>query len=272
MSFVLFPPEVNSALMYSGAGAGPLLGAASAWSGLATDLEATATSYQTAVTNLTTGPWVGPSATRMAAAAAPFIAWLQSTATQAAQTGAQATAAAGAYETAFAGTVPPPVIAANRALLAALVATNILGQNTPAIAATEMHYLEMWIQDGMTMDTYSVTSQQNTAALQQPTPAPQVSDGGVSANTVAATQSVATNAAHVSSQAVTATTPHAMSLATNSTPAHSLLSQVLQRRHDRRIWRGRDGRPDLLGSGADSGGVLRGDDGQHARAHVDGVG
>ena len=37
----------------------------------------------------------------------------------------------------FAATVPPPVIAANRALLAMLIATNFLGQNTPAIAATE---------------------------------------------------------------------------------------------------------------------------------------
>jgi PPE family len=39
----------------------------------------------------------------------------------------QATAAASAYETAFAATVPPPLIVANRSLLAALVATNIPG-------------------------------------------------------------------------------------------------------------------------------------------------
>lgn len=36
---------------------------------------------------------------------------------------------------------------ANRVLLGALVATNILGQNTPAIAATEFDYVEMWAQD-----------------------------------------------------------------------------------------------------------------------------
>src|SRR5262249_52766276 len=56
--------------------------------------------------------------------------------------------AAATYEAAFAMTVPPPVIAANRALLSALVATNWLGQNTPAIAAQEGVYEAMWAADG----------------------------------------------------------------------------------------------------------------------------
>ena len=38
-------------------------------------------------------------------------------------------------QAAFAATVPPPVIAANRAQLMTLIATNFLGQNTAAIAA-----------------------------------------------------------------------------------------------------------------------------------------
>jgi len=191
MSFMVFPPEVNSALMYSGAGSGPLMAAASAWNELAADLETTATSYQSVIAQLTGGPWLGPTATRMASAAAPYIAWLQGSSIQAAQTSGQASLAAAAYESAFAATVPPSVIAANRALLAALIATNFLGQNTPAIAATEAHYMEMWFQDGLTMDTYAVTSQQATALPQQ-TPAPTTSDGGTSANTAAAAQSAAT--------------------------------------------------------------------------------
>jgi PPE-repeat protein len=191
MSFMVFPPEVNSALMYSGAGSGPLMAAASAWNELAADLESTATSYQSIIAQLTGGPWLGPTATRMASAAAPYIAWLQGSSIQAAQTSGQASLAAAAYETAFAATVPPSVIAANRALLAALIATNFLGQNTPAIAATEAHYMEMWFQDGLTMDTYAVTSQQ-AAALPQHTPAPTTSDGGASANAAAAAQSAAT--------------------------------------------------------------------------------
>ena len=76
MSYSLIPPEINSALMASGAGSGPLLEASAAWSSLATDLESTATQYQTLVTNLVTGSWLGPSSAQMASATAPYIAWL----------------------------------------------------------------------------------------------------------------------------------------------------------------------------------------------------
>jgi PPE-repeat protein len=186
MSFSLVPPEINSALMFSGAGSGPLLSAAAAWNELATDLETTATSYQTAVTNLTTGPWLGPSSAQMAAATAPYIAWLQSTAATAAQTGAQAQVAAGAYQSAYASMVPLPEIAANRALLTELVSNNFLGQNTGAIATTEANYLDMWIQDALTMDTYQVNSQA-AAALPQQSPAPQVANGSLASTAAAAT-------------------------------------------------------------------------------------
>jgi PPE-repeat protein len=193
MSFMMFPPEFNSSLMYNGAGSGPLMAAASAWDELAADLEATAASYQTVLTQLTGTTWLGPSSARMAAATAPYVDWLAGTAGQAAQTSAQARLAAAAYEGAFATTVPPAVIAANRSLLAALVATNFLGQNTPAIAATEAQYMEMWFQDGLTMDTYATISQQ-AVVLPQQTPAPTPSDGGTSANAAAATQSAANSA------------------------------------------------------------------------------
>ena len=80
------------------------------------------------------------------------------TAAQVEQTGAQAKMAAAAYEAAFAETVPPHVIAANRTQLATLVATNIFGQNTPAIAATEAEYAEMWAQDAAAMYGYALSS------------------------------------------------------------------------------------------------------------------
>ncbi len=193
MSFVLFPPELNSALMYLGAGSGPLLEAATAWDTLAADLESTATSYQTVITNLTTGPWLGSASTSMATAAQPYVAWLQSTAAQAAQTGAQAKSAAAAYQSAFSSIVPPPLITANRTLYNELVANNLLGQNTPLIAAAETQYMDMWFQDGLTMDTYSANSQQAAAALPTVSAAPQVSDGGVSSDAAAAAQSTASS-------------------------------------------------------------------------------
>jgi PPE-repeat protein len=177
MSFSLIPPEINSALMYQGAGSGPLLEAATTWDELAAELESTATQYQTAITNLTTGAWLGPTSAHMASAAEPYIAWLQSTAAEAAQTGAQAKAAAAAYQTAYASMVPPPLITANRAELTTLVSNNFLGQNTGAIAQNEAEYLDMWIQDALGMDTYQLHSTGASAALPAQTAAPMVTSG-----------------------------------------------------------------------------------------------
>ena len=65
-------------------------------------------------------------------------------------------------------TVPPPVIAANRAQLMALIATNFFGQNTPAIAATEAHYSEMWVQDATAMYGYAaILDREHADAIQR---------------------------------------------------------------------------------------------------------
>jgi PPE-repeat protein len=165
MDFGALPPEINSGRMYSGAGPGPLLTAAAAWDALADELTSTATNYLSVVEGLGNS-WQGPSSTSMAAAVAPYVAWMNATAAQAEETATQARAAVAAYEAAFAATVPPPVIVANRTLLMTLIATNILGQNTPAIAATEAHYMQMWAQDAAAMYGYAGSS----AAASQLTP------------------------------------------------------------------------------------------------------
>jgi PPE-repeat protein len=144
--------------MYVGAGSGPMLAAAAAWDELAAELHSTAASYGSTVQSLTVGPWTGPSAITMAAAAAPYVQWMSVTGAQAELAATQAKLAAGAYEAAFAATVPPPIITANRTLLASLIATNILGQNTPAIATTEAQYMEMWAQDAAAMYAYAGSS------------------------------------------------------------------------------------------------------------------
>jgi PPE-repeat protein len=158
MDFAVLPPEVNSGRMYVGPGSGPMMASAGAWDSLAAELYSAATSYHSVVSGLIGGPWLGPSSVSMAAAVAPYVAWISATAAQAEEAGVQAKAAAAAYQTAFAMTVPPPVITANRTLLTALIATNFLGQNAPAIAATEAHYAEMWAQDAAAMYAYAGTS------------------------------------------------------------------------------------------------------------------
>jgi PPE-repeat protein len=164
-AFTFLPPEINSALMFAGAGSGPLFMAASAWDGLASDLSGAASSFQSVVTGLTGGPWSGPSSASMAAAAMPYVGWLSAAAGQAEAAAAQARAAASAFESALAATVPTPAVTANRVQLMALIATNILGQNTPAIAMTEFEYMEMWAQDVAAMVGYHGGAMSVAAAL-----------------------------------------------------------------------------------------------------------
>jgi len=194
MDFGLLPPEINSGRMYTGPGSGPMIAAAAAWDGLAAELHSTAASYGSVISALTAG-WQGPSSATMAAAAAPYIAWMSATAAQAEQTATQARTAVAAYETAFAATVPPPVIVANRATLMTLIATNLFGQNTAAIAATEAHYAEMWAQDAVVMYGYAGSS--STASRLTPfRPAPQTTNpAGPAGQSVAVAHTAATSAA-----------------------------------------------------------------------------
>jgi PPE-repeat protein len=195
MDFGILPPEINSGRMYSGAGTGPMLAAAAAWDDLAAELGSTAASYASEVSDLTSGAWRGPSSAAMAAAAEPYVAWMNATAAQAEETGSQAKAAAAAYEEAFAATVPPPVIAANRALLTMLIATNILGQNTPAIAVTEAHYMEMWAQDATAMYAYAGTSASASQLTPFTAPPPTTNTAGTAAQSAAGTQATSTSSA-----------------------------------------------------------------------------
>ncbi|UQX10104.1 PPE family protein, SVP subgroup [Candidatus Mycobacterium methanotrophicum] len=194
MDFAMIPPEINSARMYAGTGSGPMLAAAAAWDGLAIELHAAATSYQTVIAGLTNGPWLGSSSAAMAAAAASCVTWLNTTATMAERTGSQAKAAAAAFETAFASTVPPTVIAANRSLLTALVATNLFGQNTPAIAATEIQYAEMWAQDAVAMYGYAGSSASATMLTPFTPPAPTTRPSALAGQAATVGQSAGTSA------------------------------------------------------------------------------
>ena len=163
MDFGALPPEANSGRMYVGPGPATLLAAAAGWDALAAELHSAADAYQAVVTGLTDEPWTGQSSMSMVAAVAPYLRWMRTAAVQCEEAANRATAAATAYETAFAMTVPPPAILANRVRLATLIATNSLGQNTPAIAATEAKYSEMWAQDATVMYNYAASAATTSA-------------------------------------------------------------------------------------------------------------
>ena len=198
--FGALPPEINSGRMYVGAGSGPMLAAAAAWDELATELQSTAASYGSAIASLAAGPWTGPSSIAMASAAAPYVAWMSATGAQAEEAASQAKIAAGAYETAFAATVPPPVIVANRALLMALIATNFLGQNTPAIAATEAHYAEMWAQDAAAMYAYAASSATASQLTSFTEPPQTTNTAAAPAQAAAVSQASGTGASNIGTQ------------------------------------------------------------------------
>jgi PPE-repeat protein len=234
MDFAILTPEINSGRMYVGPGSGPMLAAAAAWNGLAAELYSAATSYQSVVSGLTAGPWLGPSSASMAAAAARYVAWMSTVAAQAEQTAAQAKAAAAAYETAFAATVPPSVVAANRSLLMELIATNVLGQNTPAIATTETQYAEMWAQDAAAMYGYAGSSASATTLTPLTPPPPTTNPGGLGGQEAAVAQatgtSAATNTQTVLSQLTSAVPTALQRLASpvTSTSSTSGLTGILQ--------------------------------------------
>jgi PPE-repeat protein len=227
MDFATLPPEVNSARMYAGPGPGPMLAAASAWDGLAAELQSTAASYRAAIAELTGGPWLGSSSASMAAAATPYLDWMTTTAGQAEQTATQARATAAAYEAAFAMTVPPAVIAANRSLLMTLIATNVLGQNTVAIAATEVHYAEMWAQDATAMYGYAGSAAVASTLTPFNPPPPTTNPAGGAQQAAAAAQSSTSGGSQLMSAVPQALQGLATSAAaTPADPVSDLLSAI----------------------------------------------
>ena len=201
VDFGALPPEINSARMYMGPGSSSFQVAASAWNGLAAELQSAAQGYETTITQLASDEWNGPASAAMTSAAQPYITWMQETAAQAEQAATQAQAAAAAYEQAFATTVAPPLVAANRAETAAAVQANVFGQYTPLIAQLEAQYGQMWAQDAAAM--YGYAGQSASAAQVTPfaTPAATTNPGGTATQAAAVSQATGTSAAS-SSQSI----------------------------------------------------------------------
>ena len=176
MDLGALPPEVSSALIYSGPGSSSLMAAASAWNGLAAELTSAAMGYDKVVTTLAGEEWLGPASASMAAAVQPYVSWMTTTAGQAEEAAGQAQSAAAAYETVLASVVPPPLIAANRTELAQATATNLLGQNNGVIAQLEAQYAQFWAQNASAMYSYAgqsaaatkVTPYQNAPTITNP--------------------------------------------------------------------------------------------------------
>jgi PPE-repeat protein len=154
MSFSVLPPEVTSAQMYSGAGAGPMLAAAAAWDGLGSELYSAAESFSSVTSGLAGGPWQGSAAAAMTAVAGQYKQWLSTAAAHAGGAASGAQAIAGIFEAAKSAITHPAAVLANRLQLVQLVRSNVFGFAAPAIAATEGAYEEMWAQNVASLTGY----------------------------------------------------------------------------------------------------------------------
>jgi hypothetical protein len=147
MDFATQAPEINSGLMYSGPGAGPMIQAATAWDRLAVRLSTAAADYRCVTATVAAGRGT-----------ASYVGWLDTVAAHAHQAAAQLAAAADAHHAAREAMVPPPAITDNRARRRSLATQNCLGQSGPAIADADAEYERMWARDADAMYAYARAS------------------------------------------------------------------------------------------------------------------
>jgi PPE-repeat protein len=220
MDYLFQPPEINSFRMYAGPGASSLLAAAGTWDAVSAELGTTAEGYDSVVSGLDL-QWRGPASQMMTVAATEYIGWLQRTAELTRQTAMQLRAVAAAYEQARATTIPPMAVTSNRTRQAALVATNILGQNTAAISQLDLQYAQYWAQDATAMSSYDTSSRAATTQLQKfSSPNKSTNESGLTAQnaSVAASKAAGSSSA---SQAISGLTH-----GTNAAPLASSSSTV----------------------------------------------
>lgn len=227
MDYALMPPEVASGLVYTGPQSAPLAAAGAAWQALAADLGATATAMQTAVANLG-GTWTGPSSVAMAGAGEQHVQWLVQAAAQAEETAAMAGQAAMIVEAVYTGVAPPPLIAANRAALVALIGSNFMNCNAGFISANQAQYQGMWSQDSTALYSFAGDSAATVGGLVPFMPiAPTVNPAGAADQAMSVSEAAGQAAGNAGQKAASATNQLGSNTAGGGSDIMSMAPQFL---------------------------------------------
>lgn len=199
-------PATNHVLMRSGDQGASLLDAAAAHESIADMLLAEMAAMGLNTTSTQMVAWQGPAGEMMVMSAAEFIAICEAASAWARISMTQATEVAAAHATSLASMIPAEVVVTNRTTQAALVATNFMGFNTPAINFLDGQYGQFWVQNATARTSFQSVVEQAIAALAEPAPfSPTASDPAAPALGVAqaAASDGAQGALHASAQTMT---------------------------------------------------------------------
>jgi PPE-repeat protein len=195
--FSAFPPEVNAGQLMAGDQGASIAAAVAAYEALSAALiEEGARMGTTAGTTAATG-WEGVGGAAMVSTAMPYVAALEALAGWVQQSAASAAAIEQAYAVTKAAMIQVPICTTNRTSQAGLVATNVIGQNSPAIIGLDTEYYgHFWTNNASLMGSYEAFVTPILAALGvPPPPAPLTANPAGPAGQAAAIGEAAANGA-----------------------------------------------------------------------------
>lgn len=173
----MIPAEYISNIIYEGPGADSLFFASGQLRELAYSVETTAESLEDELDELDEN-WKGSSSDLLADAVERYLQWLTKHSRQILETAYVIDFLAYVYEETRHKVVPPATIANNREEVHRLIASNVAGVNTPAIAGLDAQYQQYRAQNIAVMNDYQSTARFILAYLPRWQEPPQIYGGG----------------------------------------------------------------------------------------------
>ncbi|KBS91716.1 PPE family protein PPE57 [Mycobacterium tuberculosis UT0006] len=173
----MIPAEYISNIIYEGPGADSLFFASGQLRELAYSVETTAESLEDELDELDEN-WKGSSSDLMADAVERYLDWLTKHSRQILETAYVIDFLAYVYEETRHKVVPPATIANNREERRRLIASNVAGVNTPAIAGLDAQYDQYRAQNIAVMNAYVSWTRSALSDLPRWREPPQIYRGG----------------------------------------------------------------------------------------------